>query len=71
MKLALLFVVVYLACVDRRQVNAWGSDDFELFDLVEEINKNFYEVLNIKQVCSPLGGAPIDPTPFGSIYFYI
>lgn len=56
MKLALLFVVVYLGCVDRRQVNAWGTDDFELFDLVEEINKNFYEVLNIKQVCTPLGG---------------
>jgi DnaJ homolog subfamily C member 1 len=35
-----------LACV-----RAWGSDEMELFDLVEEVNQNFYEVLGIKQVC--------------------
>ncbi|XP_005108283.3 dnaJ homolog subfamily C member 1 [Aplysia californica] len=27
----------------------WDSDDFELFDLVEEVNANFYEVLEIDQ----------------------
>jgi DnaJ family protein C protein 1 len=25
----------------------WDSDDFELFDLVEEINRNFYDVLGV------------------------
>ena len=29
---------------------AWDSDDLELFDLVEEIQQNFYEVLGLDQV---------------------
>ena len=29
---------------------AWDSDDFELFDLVEEINQNFYDVLGVTNV---------------------
>lgn len=29
---------------------AWDNDDLEIFDLVELINKNFYEELGIKQV---------------------
>ena len=29
---------------------AWDSDDLELFDLVEEINHNFYEVLGLDSV---------------------
>lgn len=30
--------------------NAWDNDDLEIFDLVEEIKDNFYEVLGINQV---------------------
>ena len=30
--------------------NAWDNDDFELFDMVEDINRNFYEVLGVDQV---------------------
>lgn len=29
---------------------AWDNDDLEIFDLVELINKNFYEELGLKQV---------------------
>ncbi|XP_055844076.1 uncharacterized protein F54F2.9 [Episyrphus balteatus] len=29
--------------------NAWDKDELEIFDLVEEINKNFYEVMGISQ----------------------
>ena len=32
-------------------VNAWTSDDLELFDIVEDINQNFYDVLDIDHVC--------------------
>ena len=29
---------------------AWDIDDYELFDLVEETNKTFYEVLGLEKV---------------------
>lgn len=29
---------------------AWDQDDLEIFDLVEEVNENFYELLKLKQV---------------------
>ena len=28
---------------------AWDSDEMDLFDLVEEVNKNFYEVMGLDQ----------------------
>lgn len=31
-------------------VDSWDTDDLELFDLVEEVNKNFYEVIGVEQV---------------------
>ncbi|OWF54295.1 dnaJ homolog subfamily C member 1-like [Mizuhopecten yessoensis] len=30
----------------------WDNDDLELFDLVEEVNQNFYEVLGVEKDCS-------------------
>ncbi|CAG2193119.1 DNAJC1 [Mytilus edulis] len=30
----------------------WDTDDLELFDLVEEVNRNFYEVLGVDQAAS-------------------
>lgn len=30
--------------------SAWSNDEYELFDLVEEVNKNFYELLEIPKV---------------------
>ncbi len=31
---------------------AWDNAEYEMYDLVEEINKNFYEVLGVAQVSS-------------------
>lgn len=30
-------------------IEAWDSNELELFDLIEEINKNFYEVMGVEQ----------------------
>lgn len=30
--------------------NAWDSEELEIFDLVEDINQNFYEMLGVQQV---------------------
>lgn len=38
---------LWLAC---GIVIAWDSDHLELFDLVEEIGSNFYEVLGVDEV---------------------
>lgn len=32
-------------------VHSWDHQELEIFDLVEEINENFYTVLGISQVC--------------------
>ncbi|CAB3239225.1 unnamed protein product [Arctia plantaginis] len=32
---------------------AWDDDDFEVFDVVEEVNQNFYELMGVKQDASP------------------
>lgn len=31
--------------------HAWDTEELEIFDLVEEINQNFYTVLNVEKVC--------------------
>ncbi|XP_064647772.1 dnaJ homolog subfamily C member 1-like [Lineus longissimus] len=31
---------------------AWDNDDFEIFDVVEDVNENFYELLGVKQGAS-------------------
>ncbi|XP_023243256.1 dnaJ homolog subfamily C member 1-like [Centruroides sculpturatus] len=33
-----------------RVIFCWNSEDFELFDLVEEVNTNFYELLKLDQI---------------------
>lgn len=43
----LLFIL--LRCTD---VYGWDSIDLELFDIVEEVKDNFYDVLGLKQVRS-------------------
>lgn len=54
----LLFLLVAV-----RPVRAWESGDLELFDLVEEVQLNFYEFLGVQQVSAPAaaggwGGGP-------------
>lgn len=29
---------------------AWDDDDLEIFDVVEEVNQNFYELIGVAQV---------------------
>lgn len=33
---------------------SWDTDDLELFDLVEDVNKNFYDVLGVPSVSNLL-----------------
>lgn len=35
-----------------RSSSAWDNDELEVFDVVEEVNQNFYDVLGVTQVCS-------------------
>lgn len=46
-----LFLLLFIlpGCTE---VHGWDSIDLELFDLVEEIKDNFYDVLGLKQVRS-------------------
>lgn len=41
----IISTLLFVGCVV-----AWDQDDLEIFDLVEEVNQNFYELLKIKQV---------------------
>lgn len=34
-------------------VKAWDDDDLEVFDVVEEVNQNFYELMGVTQDASP------------------
>lgn len=31
---------------------SWEQDELDLFDLIEEVGENFYEVLHVKEVCT-------------------
>lgn len=32
-------------------IYAWDSEQLEVFDVVDEVKQNFYELLNISKVC--------------------
>ncbi|KAL3832299.1 hypothetical protein ACJMK2_023953 [Sinanodonta woodiana] len=46
--LSLYFILIYFC----RPSLSWDTDELELFDLVEEINQNFYEFLSVDQGAS-------------------
>ncbi len=48
MRTATLAILIYLSI---HCVYAWDTEELEIFDLVEEINQNFYNVLGVQQVC--------------------
>lgn len=50
MKAIGIFSIVVICVVHINCVNAWDQEEFEIFDLVEEINENFYSVLKVNQV---------------------
>lgn len=47
LNLKYLIILTILIC----GVKSWDHQELEIFDLVEEINENFYTVLGINQVC--------------------
>lgn len=46
-----VYVVIFIFISCHVGVLAWDSIDFELFDLVEDVKANFYEILGVSQVC--------------------
>lgn len=44
-------------------VRAWESGDLELFDLVEEVQLNFYEFLGVQQVSARAAGPDLVAQP--------
>ena len=45
-----MFTWVFITLVTISYVYGWDNEELELFDLVEEINENFYEVLGVAKV---------------------
>lgn len=50
MELSKFFGLFLLVIVSADIASAWDQDDLDIFDLVEEINENFYTVLDVQQV---------------------
>lgn len=48
--LAHIFFMVCLMATRFGDVKCWESYEMDLFDLVEDVNENFYEVFGINQV---------------------
>lgn len=48
----ILFVVLYFLDVCTLVTNAWDNEELEVFDVVEEINQNFYDVLGVPQAAN-------------------
>lgn len=56
MNLVFLSIFLLFAC-SFQSASAWDNEDLEVFDLVELINQNFYELMAIKQVWNLLRGS--------------
>lgn len=41
---------VFIVLMCAKCVLSWDSEQMEVFDLVEEVKQNFYELLNVTQV---------------------
>lgn len=48
-KTLLLGVMMLAGMLSCAAAHGWGSDDMEVFDLVEEVNENFYALMQINQ----------------------
>ena len=46
------FFLIFTICLSLTPSLAWDSDEMDLFDLVEEVNKNFYEVMGLDQTAT-------------------
>lgn len=45
-----LLCLLLISLLQFQRTYAWDNTDFELFDLVEEVPQNFYELLGLDQV---------------------
>ena len=45
-----LIALTLVLCALSGRVSAWDAADLEIFDAVEEVNANFYEVLGVQAV---------------------
>lgn len=52
-------------------VFSWDTNDLELFDLVEEVNQNFYEFLGVPSVSRTSYFSPNELTFISIIYLII
>lgn len=52
MRVTLLLVLGAFYSLDVSGVSAWDNDELEVFDVVEEVNQNFYEVLGVSQAAN-------------------
>lgn len=48
----IIFGILYFLNTLFRFSHAWDNDELEVFDVVEEVNQNFYDVLGVTQVIS-------------------
>ncbi|CAH1788926.1 unnamed protein product [Owenia fusiformis] len=48
-KIWTIFIVIFLLI---SPIKAWDTDELELFDIVEEVNQNFYELMGLEQSAS-------------------
>lgn len=46
----IIFGILYFLNTLFRFSHAWDNDELEVFDVVEEVNQNFYDVLGVTQV---------------------
>ena len=44
------FLLAFFVCLLPNLSRAWDQEELDMFDLVEEINENFYDVLGVLQV---------------------
>lgn len=58
MKVSLVIFGILYFFDTYRFTNAWDNDELEVFDVVEEVNQNFYEVLGVTQVCPSFFSIP-------------
>ena len=52
MRVSLLIIGVLCFFDTHRFTSAWDNDELEVFDVVEEVNQNFYDVLGVPQAAN-------------------
>lgn len=45
-----MYLKLFIVLLSVKCVLCWDSEQMEVFDLVEEVKQNFYELLNVTQV---------------------